>query len=256
MESLDEYLERLASSDAVPGGGSAAALTGAIAAALVAMVGRILRTPIEDFVSRADSLRGELDEARRRDEEAYAAVVAAQAMPKRDEAERSARRRALEAALGAAARAPLHSAKLALDVLVLIDRLLDAPMGALVSDVGCAAEFASAALAASGYNVRVNHRYMHDEATIRDQAALLVRYEGAASRILRAFAILPQYAEPKLRGTSPRCDSREHSFKGFRMLPSPWLPKFARRPHPYLRRVDHSLRQCKRRMRRDGHRGS
>ena len=37
-------------------------------------------------------------------------------------------------------------------------------MGALASDVGCAAELASAALAACAYNVRVNHRYMHDEA--------------------------------------------------------------------------------------------
>ncbi len=184
METLDAYLERLASSDAVPGGGSASALAGALAAALVAMVGRILTTPIEGFVSRADNLRSELNEARRCDEDAYAAVVAAQALPKRDEAESSARRRALEVALGEAARAPLHAAKLALDVLVLVDRLLDAPMGALASDVGCAAEFAAASLAASAYNVRVNHRYMHDEATIRDQASALVRYEGEASRLL------------------------------------------------------------------------
>ena len=108
METLDAYLERLASSDAVPGGGSAAALTGAIAAALVAMVGRILTTPIEGFVSRADHLRSELNEARRRDEDAYAAVVAAQALPKRDAVESAARRRALEGALERAADAPLQ----------------------------------------------------------------------------------------------------------------------------------------------------
>ncbi len=184
METLDAYLERLASSDAVPGGGSAAALTGGIAAALVAMVGRILKTPIEGFVSRADNLRSELNEARRRDEDAYAAVVAAQALPKRDAVESAARRRALEGALERAAAAPLQGAALALEVLKLADRLLDVPTGALASDAGCAAELASAALAACAYNVRVNHRYMHDEATIRDQAAALVRYEVAASRIL------------------------------------------------------------------------
>ncbi len=130
METLDAYLERLASSEAVPGGGSAAAMTGAIAAALVAMVGRILTTPIEGFVSRADNLRSELNEARRRDEDAYAAVVAAQALPKRDAGEIAVRRRALEAALGRAAEAPLQGAALALEVLKLADRLLDVPMGA------------------------------------------------------------------------------------------------------------------------------
>jgi len=57
-------------------------------------------------------------------------------------------------------------------------------MGALVSDVGCAAEFAHAAVISCGYNVRINHRYMRDEAAIREQAATLFRYEGKAARIL------------------------------------------------------------------------
>jgi formiminotetrahydrofolate cyclodeaminase len=189
VESLDAYLERLASSDPVPGGGSAAALTAALAAALVAMVARILAAAGKDVVTaggveRANRLRSELNEARQRDETAYAGVVAAQALPKRDETERSARRRAIDAALEAAAQAPLHTAALALKVLELTDRLLEVPMGALASDVGCAAELAHAALTAAGYNVRINHRYMRDEAPIREQAKMLVRYEGEASRIL------------------------------------------------------------------------
>ncbi len=183
METIDAYLERLASKDAVPGGGSAAALTAALAAALVAMVARIVGTPNEGLVSRAGELRAELNAARRRDEEAYAAVVAAQALPKRDDAERAARRDALEAALKAAAEAPLHTAQRSVEVLRLVERLLTAPIKALSSDVGSAAEFAHAAVAACGYNVRVNHRYMHEDAAIREQAARLVRYEGEASRI-------------------------------------------------------------------------
>ena len=184
VETIGDYLERLASNDPVPGGGSAAALTAAVAAALTAMVGRIQRPPNEAIVSRADRLRAELAEARRRDEAAYAAVVAAQALPKRSDEERAARDDALAATLYEAAEAPLHAATLALGVLELTDRLIETPMRALASDVGSAAELAAAAVAACAYNVRVNHRYMHDEPAIREQAVVLDRVERNASEVL------------------------------------------------------------------------
>ncbi len=184
METLDDYLRRLASRDPVPGGGSAAALIGAIATALVAMVGRIASVPLEDLVAEADRLREELAAARRRDEAAFAAVVAAQALPKDDEAQVQARREALEAALQRAAEEPLHAAGLALRVLQLAQRLSEAKTNALASDVGCAAEFAHAALAGCAYNVRVNHKYMCNAELIASQAEMLASYESAASNIL------------------------------------------------------------------------
>ena len=99
--------------------------------------------------------------------------------------------RAVELALSEASQAPLDAAALALGVLELVDRLLDAPMGALGSDVGCAAEFAYASLAASAYNVRINHRYMRDEALVVEQAERLAGYEISAARALyRAREVL------------------------------------------------------------------
>jgi len=184
VQTLDDYLDRLASSDAVPGGGSAAALTGAIASALVAMVGRIVAAPVEGLVERADDLRAKLGEARVRDEQAFAAVIAAQGLAKTTDLEKAARAEALERALTGAAQAPLEAAKLCVDVLRLAGRLAREPRGALMSDVGCAAELAHAAVLGCAYNVRINHRYMHDEPTIRSQAATMVRYEGEATRIL------------------------------------------------------------------------
>jgi len=184
VESIDGYLERLASAGPTPGGGSAAALIGAVAAALVAMVGRIRQAPGDAIVERADRLRADLREARARDEAAYAAVIAAQAMPKGDDAQRAARRDALGAALFEAAEAPLHSASLTLDVMRLARRLAEAPLGALGSDVACAAEFGRAAVAGCAENVRINHRYMKDEAAIREQGARLERLERDASEML------------------------------------------------------------------------
>jgi len=167
----------------VPGGGSAAALVGALGAALAAMVARI--GAADDTLAReADQLRAQLIEARFRDETAFRAVVAAQALPKGNDDERAARRSALESALYAAAEAPLHAASLALAVLELSERVFDASTAALVSDAGCAAEFANAALLACAYNVRINHRYMKDAAAIARQSATLTAMEERARRTL------------------------------------------------------------------------
>jgi methenyltetrahydrofolate cyclohydrolase len=183
VKTLDAYLERLASNDPVPGGGSAAAVVGAIGAALVAMVGRFLAVPIAGLVDEAARLQAELREAALRDETAFTAVVAAQALPRRNEAEKNARRAALENALHRAAEEPLRAAALSLQVLKLTLRFLERDTAALASDVACAAEFAAAALTGCAYNVRVNHRYMRDESVIAQQAATLESYETEAAPI-------------------------------------------------------------------------
>ena len=195
MDSLTDYLTRLASKTPTPGGGSAATIVGASGAALVAMVARInLDNPkraaqhplARELAAKADALRAQLEAARVKDEAAFGAVVAAQALPKASEAEVAARQSALERALTHAAAEPLHAARLALDVLALAHRSLDIPNRNLASDLGCAAEFAAAALAACAYNVRVNHRFMRDAATIASQANELARYERRSAALVQA----------------------------------------------------------------------
>ncbi len=193
MESLDAYASQLASEAPVPGGGSAAAVVAGLGAALVAMVARICAAnpkyethagTAREIVAESDTLRERLAAARERDERAFAAVVTAQRLPKASLEEKAARTTALEAALRAAAEAPLDSAEMALRVLQLADRVLRIPNRNLAGDAGCGAEFAFAALAACAYNVRVNHRYMRDAEAIAAQSDLLERYEGDAETIL------------------------------------------------------------------------
>jgi formiminotetrahydrofolate cyclodeaminase len=193
VETLDSYLERLASADPSPGGGSAATIAAALAAALVAMVGRIsARNPkyaeqkglAAELVARADELRAELAHARQRDENAFEAVMAARALPRHDAAASAQRERALLAALDAAAAEPLHAAALALELLRLTMRSLEIPNRNLASDVGCAAEFAYAALVADAYNVRVNHRFMRDLDAIAAQERRLRELEDEGKGLL------------------------------------------------------------------------
>jgi formiminotetrahydrofolate cyclodeaminase len=191
VETVSEYLTALASEHPTPGGGSAATLVAAMGAALVAMVGRICAKNPKyaaqhdlalALVQGADRLRAELEEARSRDEAAFARVVEASGLPK-DAPQRAQR---LEQALTQAAAEPLHGARLSLQVVELAAQLLDIPNKNLISDVGCAAEFGAAALSACAYNVRINHRFMKDAATIASQETELSRYEGESSALLAA----------------------------------------------------------------------
>ncbi|HVS46835.1 MAG TPA: cyclodeaminase/cyclohydrolase family protein [Verrucomicrobiae bacterium] len=193
METLDDYLTRLAADSPTPGGGSAATIVAAAGASLVAMVARIcaaspkyaaFRGELDGLVDRADTLRRELLAARLDDERGFQAVIEATALPKADAPQQRARAQALERALARAAQAPLNTIGLAVDVARLAVALLDIPNRNLASDIGCAAEFACAAVAACAYNVRINHRFMHDAATIAQQAGELPAYERESATLL------------------------------------------------------------------------
>lgn len=194
MESLESYLDRLASDAAVPGGGSAAAVSGAMGAALVAMVARIAKAnprnadnaeSLEIIAERADDLRAKLIEARALDEAAYQGVVNAQTMPKDNPEQERDRRQALDDALARAAEEPLRSAKLNLELLQVAARLLQFPVSALSSDIGSAAELAGSALASCAYNVRVNHKYMRDAQMVGLQRDALTETQTQGQALLQ-----------------------------------------------------------------------
>ncbi|MBC5811062.1 MAG: cyclodeaminase/cyclohydrolase family protein [Candidatus Eremiobacteraeota bacterium] len=200
-ERLASYLDALASERPAPGGGSAAALVGALAAALVAMVARLTAlNPKFDakaadanaLTAEADRLRADLEKARAADEAAFEAVVAAQKLPKTTDEEKTERTAHVQRALTAACKAPLAAAHLALQTLELSERACALSNTHLMSDLGCAAEFAAASLHGSAYNVRANHSWLHDRemiaATEASLRALEAALPGPLERVRRATA--------------------------------------------------------------------
>jgi formiminotetrahydrofolate cyclodeaminase len=169
---MNEYLERLASADPVPGGGSAATVVVAAACALVAMVARICKD--EDLAARADSLRVKALAHSDRDEKAFERVM-------------QTRGEERQAALAEAAAVPLEGMRLALDALNLSANALALGNVNLVSDAGCAAEFAHAGLMGCAYNVRINHRFMKDAAKVAEQRALLEDYEREGTGLVASL---------------------------------------------------------------------
>ena len=158
---LDGWLEDLAAGTPVPGGGSAAALAGALAAALVAMVARLtvgrkayaaVERRAADVLAEADTLRAALRRLVDDDAAAYAQVGAALRMPKHD----AARGRAIDAALLGAAQPPLEVARRAARLVALADEIAAIGNKNARSDAKVAAALARAAVAGAIENVRVN----------------------------------------------------------------------------------------------------
>lgn len=150
--------------------------------ALVSMVARICASSPKyeakrEFANRlteqADALGEAFLQRKEQDERAFDAVVAARG-----------NKPAMEAALAGAAAVPLEGAQAATQVLQLAVDALGLGNANLVSDLGCAAEFAYAGLLACAYNVRINHKFMKDEATIASQSATLANLETEALPLL------------------------------------------------------------------------
>ena len=195
-----ELIERLATSDPIPGGGSASAIAGAMGAALVHMVvalttGRAIAVDDEEelaaigdaaVAAQSDLLRlAELDAA------AYAGVVRARRLPRETELEKQSREVQVGVATREATMAPLETARRAADVFGLAERL--APIGNrnALSDVGVAALLAATAVRGAALNVRINVPHLPDGDELRDDGrrqldALMANLDARERAIRRA----------------------------------------------------------------------
>lgn len=173
-------IERLATSDPIPGGGSAAALAGAMGAALVHMVvsltsGRpaaeVHEAALLEIGNAATTAQSDLLRLTELDAVAYAAVISARRLPRETELERQSRDVQVASAIREATMAPLETTRRAAAVLTLAERL--APMGNrnAISDVGVGALLAAAAMRGAALNVRINLPYLADDDPLRTEAA-------------------------------------------------------------------------------------
>ncbi len=159
------FVAAVAAPTATPGGGSVAALAGALAASLGEMVcGLTLkRKSFEPHHATARDARARLAELRERllaqidrDAQSYESVMAAFKLPKSSEAEQAARAQALEAANKMAATVPLETAELAVEVARLIEPLRPVTIPQAASDLTVAGLVAEAARLGAIENVRAN----------------------------------------------------------------------------------------------------
>ena len=166
-----DFLSDLGSDSPAPGGGSVAALCGALGASLVAMVGRLSAgRPASRETTDADGVRAAMeaavrdgDELSRRflslmeeDTAAFNAYMQALKLPKGTDDEKAAQRRAMQEAMKGAASVPLETLRLCERVVALSHDVAAMGNRNALSDAGVAALTANAAAVGASHNVRIN----------------------------------------------------------------------------------------------------
>lgn len=195
-ESLQTFLDQLASRASTPGGGSAAGLMGAMGAALVSMVCNLtlgkekhadVAPEMAAVLASAERVRQGLTVSIAADIEAFDAVMAAYGMAKATDEEKTLRSAAIQRALVKATEAPLDCARLAAEVIQLSLPVALRGNPNVVSDAGVAVMAGWASLRSAALNVYVNAGAIKDrgfaEAQLAELSALLAAAEPAVEEI-------------------------------------------------------------------------
>lgn len=162
---LVELLDAFASNAPVPGGGSAAALAGAVGASLVIMVASLPKTrlgteqeraALDAAATRLKPLRDELAALIDRDSEAYTSVLNAYRLPKSNDVEKAARRDAIDTAMRAATEAPLATMRACERVIREAAAVAESGAAAAASDVAVAIDLLKTAARGAALNVDTN----------------------------------------------------------------------------------------------------
>ena len=193
---VTEFTIRLSTKAPVPGGGGAAALAGALGAALGGMVasltiGKPKYADVEDEIQElkvaAYRLQKDLLALVEKDAEAFAPLAGAYRMASGTDEEKTEKERVMQACLKNASLAPLEIMGKCAETLLVLEKFAEKGSVLAVSDAGCGAVLSKAALQAAWLNVRINIRLISDEkfvAEVENKAReLLKRSLPLADRI-------------------------------------------------------------------------
>jgi methenyltetrahydrofolate cyclohydrolase len=178
--SISTFLDDLASERPTPGRGGAAAVSGAIGAALVSMVANLtigkknyeaVWEDLEAVNAKAEALRAELTGAIEEDVVAFNSVMSAYGLPRATDEEKAKRAAAIQAALKDATVAPLRAVKACFEVIRLSAAAAEKGNLNVISDAGVAVLSANAGLRSAALNVFINAKAIKDRDFVEKQIA-------------------------------------------------------------------------------------
>ncbi len=178
QQPVTTFLDALASGSATPGGGSAAAIMGAMGAALVSMMCNLtigkknyaeVEGEMQSLLMAAEELRQQLAGMVADDIAAFDGLMAAYALPKETDEQKTKRGAAIQDGLKAATDVPLACARASAGVIALAMRAAQVGNRNVISDAGVGALAAQAALRSAALNVYINVPAIKDESFARSR---------------------------------------------------------------------------------------
>ena len=197
QKTVDDFLAELKSDAPAPGGGSVAALAGALGAALGVMVANLTLGSAKwcEAHEEAAGLRAELEAALQslssyvdEDTEAFNKVMAAYKLPKSTDDEKVKRSLFIQSALQEAARLPLAVAETCVGVVSLAGRILAIGNSNAASDAAVAGRMAHAGAWSALYNVRINLASIKDHDFVVTTGEAVHKLAGQADEALEELS--------------------------------------------------------------------
>ena len=181
-ESVQQFLDALASKAATPGGGSVAALMGAQSAALVSMVCNLtigkadyfaVETDMQALLAKSAALREQLTGLIKADVDVFNKLMACYALPKQTESEKSERSAAIQSVLKEATIVPLACAQACKQAIELSRQAAEIGYLGVISDAGAAVMAAHSGLKIAALNVYINTGSLKDKTFADEKVAEL-----------------------------------------------------------------------------------
>ncbi|MGE5124218.1 MAG: glutamate formimidoyltransferase [Acidobacteriaceae bacterium] len=164
-----DFLDALASGSATPGGGSAAAYSGAAAAGLVSMVARLtigkekyadVDEKMQAILAQSEALRNDLTQAIQLDASAFESVLAAYRLPKESPEQKEVRQKAIQQAILLAIQAPMGVVHKSVRVLELVEQVMRFGNSSAITDAATGAALATASIMGAEFNIRTNAKQL------------------------------------------------------------------------------------------------
>ena len=180
QQPVGTFLDELASGAPTPGGGSAAAIMGAMGAALISMVCNVTlgkkgheaaAAEMKSVREQSEKLRAALTSMVADDVAAFAGLMSAYRLPKATDDEKSRRAEAIQFSLAAATETPLVCARACAQVVALAKRAAETGYAGVISDAGVGVLAANTALRSAGLNVFINVPSLKDRSFAAAAAA-------------------------------------------------------------------------------------
>jgi glutamate formiminotransferase/formiminotetrahydrofolate cyclodeaminase len=188
---VEDFLAAIGADTPTPGGGTAAAVAGAMGASLAEMVARLTLSK-EKYAASHDAVRPILEAGTlareefltlaREDSEAYDAVVAARRLPKETDEQKTARQHAIALANRRAAEVPMRTARAAARLLAALPELAEKGNPNAASDVGAAALLLDACAEGALLNVGINLSGIEDAALVAEMQRETAVLQEASQR--------------------------------------------------------------------------